>query len=422
MDSPPARIVVLGAGVAALETAFLLHMRLHGRAELWLVSEGDKFLFSPNLVYVPFGADPGASTIRIEDVLARRQIIHVDGEVAGVDIDTGRVHLVDESELPYEHLVIGTDAITCPQEIPGLQDNAVNISDSRGVLTLQERFAHVRGRARAGALQRVVFVVPRHNRGSLPLYEVALMLHTWLRREGAREHVEIAFVTHEAAFAEACGPRMHEVVEHEFTERGIEGHAAERLIEVRAHEAIFADGRTQPFDVLVTIPPHAPGARYEGLPVDERGFLHVESETRQVRGHPEIYAPGDAGDFPLKDVFLALLQADAVADHLAAIVTSGRFSRPFDAQSMQIIDMLDSAAIAQLPLEATHDPDHPVRLRSRAEDEYKVGVSPRWRKARRLFASYLLARFATGEPFQAGPRWRLMDVGVRGMADALTDR
>jgi NADPH-dependent 2,4-dienoyl-CoA reductase/sulfur reductase-like enzyme len=247
------------------------------------------------------------------------------------------------------------------------------------------------------------------------------MLDTWLRRESAREHVDIGFTTNEASFVEACGPRMHEVIEDEFAKRGIEARVAARLTDVRAHEATFAGGGTDHFDVLVTIPPHAPVVGYDGLPVDERGFLRVESESRQVRGHPELYAAGDAGDFPLKDTFLSLLQADAVADHLAATVTGGRFKRPFDPVSMSVIDMLDRAAFAQLPLEVTDDPDHPVRLRSGGEADYKVGVSPLWRMGKRMFASYLLMRFAAGEPFHAGAGWRLMDVGVRAMAGMLAE-
>jgi NADH dehydrogenase FAD-containing subunit len=317
--------------------------------------------------------------------------------------------------------VIATGASCRPQEIPGLQEHAVSICDSAGMLMLRERFMQVRGRAREGTRQRVLFVVPRHSQGSLPLYEVALMLDTWLRRESAREQVDIGFVTHEGSFVEAWGPRMREVVEREFAERRIEGQAAKRLVEVRAHEASFARGRSERFDLLVTIPPHAASVRYDGLPVDERGFLRVESGTRQLQGHPELYAPGDAGDFPLKDAFLALLQADAVADHLAAVVTTGVFKRPFEAISMNVIDMLDRAAFVQLPLELTGDPDHPVRLRTGADADYKIGVSPAWRMGKRMFSSYLLMRFAGGEPFQAGPGWRLMDVGMRAMTGMLAE-
>lgn len=419
MSSPPPRIVVLGAGVAALETAFLLNARLHGRVDVQVVCERDDFLFRPNLVYVPFGADVTASQLSMDMVLATGEIGLQRGEVEGVDTEVGRVHLVDGEQLPYEHLVIATGASCRPQEVPGLQEHAVSIWDSAGMLALRERFTHLRGQAREGTRQRVLFVVPQQNQCSLPLYEVALMLDTWLRRESAREHVGIGFVTHERSFAEACGPRMHDVIEREFAERHIDGQVAENLTHVRANEACFAGGRAERFDLFVTIPPHAPGVRYDGLPVDDRGFLRVESGTRQLLGHPELYAAGNAGDFPLKDVFLALLQADAVVDHLAAVVTTGAFKRPFDAVSMNVIDMLDRAAFAQLPLELTGDPDHPVRLRSGAEAEYKVGVSPAWRMGKRMFSSYLLMRFAAGEPFQAGAGWRLMDVGMRAMTGML---
>jgi sulfide:quinone oxidoreductase len=421
MTATPPRVLVLGAGVAALETAFLLEQRLSGRIELAVVCDQDDFVLRPNLVYVPFGADPVTSTIDATDALLRKGIQSTPGRVAGVDADTGHVRLAGGTRLAYEHLVIATGAAPRMQEIPGLADHAIGIWDSDGMLALQERFARVRGRAREGTRQRVVFVVPRHCQSSSPLYEIALMLDTWLRRENARGNVEVVFITDEDAFAQPCGPRMHEVLEREFAEREIKACTSQRLIEVHEHEASFAEGRDERFDLLVTAPPNAPAVRYEGLPLDDRGFLRVESATRQVIGHPELYAPGDAGDFPVKDAFLGLLQADAVADHLSAIVTAGTFKRPFDAVSVQILDMLDRAAFAQLPLEATGDPDHPVRLRAGADGEYKVGVSPVWRAGKRMFSSYLLMRFAAGEPFHAGAGWRFMDLGVRAMAGMLAE-
>jgi NADH dehydrogenase FAD-containing subunit len=396
-------------------------MRLHGRADVQLVCESDEFLFRPNLVYVPFGADPLASRVVLGPPLWKKEITLEPGRVEGVDTGSGRVHLVGGHELPYEHLVIATGATPRPQAVPGLTDHAVNIWELEGMLGLRERFEQVRGQARGGAHSRVLFVLPRHSQCSPALYEVALMLDTWLRREKSREHVDLGFLTHEASFAEACGPRMHEVLAGEFAERHIEGHAAEHLVEVEADEASFAGGRTEGFDLLVTMPPLAAAVRYEGLPADERGFLRVQAGARQVLGHPEVYVPGDAGDFPLKDGFLALLEADAVADHLAAVITTSDFKRPFDPVSVNVIDMLDRAAFARMPLELTGNPDHPVRLREGAEAEYKVGVSPQWRMAKRMFASYLLMRFSAGEPFHAGAGWRLMDLGVDVMAGMLAD-
>jgi NADH dehydrogenase FAD-containing subunit len=414
-------VVVLGAGVAGLEVAFLLEQRLSGRVDLHVVYDEDRFMLRPNLVYVPFGGDPADSRLPVVETLTRRAIACERGRVEGIDTDIGRVHLDGGRQRAYEHLVIATGATSRPQEVPGLQRHAVNIGEPAAMLTLRERFMHARGRAREGARERALFVVPQHNRLSLPLYEVALMFDTWLRQERVREHVDLGFVTAEESFVEAAGPRMHEIIAREFADRGIEGRTRERVLEVRAQQACFAEGGVEAFDLLVTSAPHRAAVRYEGLPVDDRGFVRVESPTRQVVGHPELYAPGDAGDFPLKDSFLALLQADAAADHIATIVTAGRFKRPFDPVSVQIIDMLDKAAFAQLPLELTGDTNHPVRLRSGANSEYKVGVSPLWRAGKRMYSSYLLMQFAAAEPFQAGRGWRGLDLAVHAMAAMLAE-
>ena len=40
---------------------------------------------------------------------------------------------------------------------------------------------------------------------------------------------------------------------------------------------------------------------------------------------------------------------------------------------------------------------------------------------KRMLASYLLMRFAAGEPFHAGAGWRLMSVGMRAMAGMLAE-
>jgi hypothetical protein len=98
------------------------------------------------------------------------------------------------------------------------------------------------------------------------------------------------------------------------------------------------------------------------------------------------------------------------------VVSGRRAKRPFDATSMLMIDMLDTAAFAQVPLEETGDPDRPVRVRPGAEGDYKVDISRRWRAGKRLFSSYLLMQFSAGAPFDAGPGWRFMDVGVHAMA------
>jgi NADH dehydrogenase FAD-containing subunit len=247
------------------------------------------------------------------------------------------------------------------------------------------------------------------------------MFETWLRREDVREHVDITWSTFEQSYIQAFGPRLHDVVSGEFAERGIEGHTGENVSEITAGEARYADGATRTFDHLIAFPPYISAVRYDGLPSDDRGFLQTEMATRQVAGHPDVYAPGDAGDFPVKQAFLAFLQADTVAEHIAAGAGEHDFEKPFDPVSMCIMEMFDKATFAQVPLELTGDPARPVAVRADADGDYKVGTGHTWRLGKKMLGATVPMRFHAGEPFHAGLAWQMMEVGLRGMSAVLAE-
>jgi sulfide:quinone oxidoreductase len=415
------RVLMLGGGFAALETAFLLRMRMRDEVDLTLVSDNDSFVFRPNSIYVPFGADPDSLLVGLHKPLARRDIAFHLGEVAEVDPDGRQVTLGDSTKLGYDKLVIATGAATSADEVPGLAEHAATIWTALTMLDVRERFERVRDRALAGERQRVLFLVPPNNKCSGPLYEIVFMLETWLRRAHARDHVDITWSTYEQSFIQAFGPRLHEVVTGEFSERGIDGHTEEVVSEVTAGQVRYADGSTREFDELIAFPPYTSAVRYPALPSDDRGFIATEPATRQVVGHPDVYAPGDAGDFPVKQAFLAFLQADSVAEHIGSEASGKPFAAPFDPVSMCVMEMFDKATFAQVPLEVTGDPAQPVRVRPDADGDYKVGTSVMWRLGKKVLGFSVPMRFAAGEPFHAGKGWQLMDVGLKGMAGMLAD-
>jgi sulfide:quinone oxidoreductase len=420
MTSKP-RILVLGGGFAALEAAFLLRMSAGEDAAIRLVSDNDHFVFRPNSIYVPFGTDPSSLLVGLRRPLARRRINFEHGGVAEVDPDARFVTLTDGQRFAYDKLVVATGADTNAGEIPGLEEHAATIWTSDSMLGVRRRFEQARDRARRGERQRILFLVPPNNKCSGPLYEIVMMLETWLRREGVRELVDITWSTYEHGFIQAFGPRLHELVSGEFRERGIDGHTEEVVSEVHAGEVRYADGSARGFDHLIAFPPYVAAVRYDGLPSDERGFLATDLATRLVRGHDDVYAPGDAGDFPIKQAFLAFLQADTVAEHLAAGITGRPFRSPFDPVSMCIMEMFDKATFAQVPVELTGDPDRPVRVRPDADGAYKVGTSPIWRLGKKTLGLSVPARFAAGRPFHAGATWRVMDLGIQAMSGVLAD-
>lgn len=420
MSAKP-RVLVLGGGFAALESAFLLRMRLHDDVDLSLVSDRDEFVFRPNSIYVPFGADPESLLVDLRKPLSKRSIAFHEGRVADVDPDAKLVSLADGQRLGYDKLIVATGAGMRPDEIPGLSEHAQTIWTTESMRGVGEAFMRVRDAGARGEERRVLFLIPPNNKCAGPLYEIVFMLETWLRRAGVADKVQITWSTFEHSYIQAFGPRLHEVVTTEFAQRGIDGHVEEVVTEIRAGEAVYADGSTRAFDELIAFPPYIAAVDYDGLPTDERGFVATDLETRLVTGHDDVYAPGDAGDFPIKQAFLAFLQADAVANHIACDVTGRAFAEGFDPVSMCIMEMFDKATFAQVPVELTGDPDRPVRVRPDADDDYKVGVSPVWRLGKKMLGMTVPLRFHAGEPFHAGTAWQLMDVGIKGMSGVLAD-
>ncbi|WP_284740491.1 NAD(P)/FAD-dependent oxidoreductase [Amycolatopsis sp. RTGN1] len=416
----PNHVVVLGSGFAGLETAFALRALANpDQVRLSLVSDRDDFLFRPNSIYLPFGAAEAPLHVPLAKALRRKEIDSHIAHAEGIDTERGVVH-TSRGPVPYDQLVIATGAAMRPEEVPGLAEHAHTVWSPGRLHALGEQLQWVVQHAAHAQLQRVLFLVPPNNKCAGPLYEIALMLDTWLRRREVRDNVQLAFTTSERSYVQAFGPKLHDVVAAEFAERGIEGRTGAAPDKVSELEVAYTDGTTQDFDLLVAFPPYVAAQRFEGLPTDDRGFLTCEASTREVLGHPGVYAPGDAGDFPVKQAFLALLQAQAVAGQIAADAGAHLPGAGFEPVSMCVLEMFDKATFAQVPLSVTGDPAQPVVVDPAAGDAYRVGTSAAWRLGKKALGTYVPGRFRAGLPVHAGTGWDAMALGLRGATRWLT--
>lgn len=415
------RVVVLGGGFAGLETAFLLKHRLRDEVDIHIVSDQPNFVFRPNTIYVPFGSDPDHLMIPLREPALRQHLNLLEAAVEGVDPAARRVHLRRQPPLAYDDLVIATGATVRPAEIPGLEANAHSIWTPADMLRLRREFERIVENAERAKTTRLLFLVPPHNQCAGPIYQLLFMLDSRLRRHHLRDRVQLTLATAEHSYLHSFGPRLHQMLSADLVERKIQTHRGWTVQEVMPGRVAFANGDTLEYDSLVALPPQVAAVPYGDLPIDERGFIRTEYETRQVDGMPGIYAPGDAGDFPVKMAFLAFLQADATAEAIVAGVRGGARRSSFDAVAMCILDQFDTAIFAQAPLRLTGNPDHPVEVRPDAGDEYKVGMSPLWRLGKKLLGVYLPMRFRAGEPFHVGAAWKMMETGLRGMSGVLAD-
>ena len=202
-----------------METAFYLRHAAGRKLDLTLVSDDDHFLYRPNTIYIPFGTDPATLRIPLFKPALRKDIQLLLGRATEIDTDRCTVS-VGSKEIPYDYLVVATGAAMRAEEIPGLGEHALTLWTIDEMLQLREK---LRSMVESDKSQLMLFLVPPNNRCSGPLYEMALMVDTWLRREGARDRVFLSWATYEEAYLKAFGPRVNALIHDEFVERGIRG-------------------------------------------------------------------------------------------------------------------------------------------------------------------------------------------------------
>ncbi len=239
------------------------------------------------------------------------------GELVSVDREQRVVYTAQGEPLPYELLFVASGA-RFEAALPGAltfrgeQDE----SDFRSLLAELE----------SGAVSSVAFAVPPAASWPLPLYELALMSAAHLGGR-ARSRARLVLVTPEGAPLDLFERAASEVVAGLLDAAGIEvecgRYAAERTADGLR---LVPDGHLS-VERVVTLP-RLRGPHFAGLPCDREGFLQTDLHGR-VRGVDDVYAAGDVTSFPVKQGGIAVQQAGAAAEDVAARLGVALRPKPF---------------------------------------------------------------------------------------------
>ncbi|MBS1869398.1 MAG: FAD-dependent oxidoreductase [Actinobacteria bacterium] len=311
-ESAPPRVLVVGGGVAALETVLALRANAGMRVEVELIAPHRELRYPPLDVVEPFGLAP--PRLALADALAPLGVRHRLDAVADVDALGHWVRTAEGAVLRYEALVLAVGARPV-RPLAG----ALVFGDPRS----REEFARLLAGAEVGRVERLLFAVPAGVRWPLPLYELAVMT---ARRLQGRARVSLA--TTERAPLELFGGRASGRLLEYLERLGIAFLPAARLVRARPGEALLEPGsRVVRADRVVTLP-LLRGPAIVGVPRDADGFVPVDAHGA-VRGVADLYAAGDATDYPIKQGGLATQQADAIAEAIAARAGAPLTPAPF---------------------------------------------------------------------------------------------
>ena len=300
------QVVIVGGGVAALEALIGLRALAGDRVSVTVVSQDDWFVERPLTVGEPFGMG-SAARHSLPEIAAEFDAGFVHATVAVVASGEQRISCAGGTDLGFDTLILAPGARMRP---PSADAIAFGAPGSGAAME------NVLSQLRSGEVRRAAFVAPSMTGWLLPLYELALMTGRELVRSKV-EGAQLRLVTPEDRPLTLFGDRGSENVGRLLAAAGIEFIGATRATVRGGEVALGATGESIAVDCVVTLPlMRGPGLA--GVPALEPDDFIPVDEYGRVEGLADVYAAGDAIDFPIKQGGLAAQQADAVAAHVAA--------------------------------------------------------------------------------------------------------
>lgn len=317
MPNGNSRIVILGAGFAALGAARELRRRAP-QALISILAPRAEFVYLPSLIWIPPGIRQGHELIiPLQPFLKKYRINHCPCTVSGLK-DGGRTIVTDHGEIANDALIIATGGRFL-KGMPGIE-HALTLCEGVGAA---ER---IRDRLNGMSGGHIAFGFggnpkePSAMRGG-PMFELLFGVETWLRQQGKRDKFHLVFFNAAAEPGKRLGEKAVRNLLAEMQRRGIETHLGNKILGF-SERAVQTETATLPADLILFMPglTGPAWAADSGIELSAGGFFPADAHCA-VRGCERVFVAGDAGSYPgpdwlPKQAHMADLQARAAAENL----------------------------------------------------------------------------------------------------------
>jgi sulfide:quinone oxidoreductase len=288
------KVLVLGANFGGLTAALAVKAELEGDVDVTVVSASDTFLFTPSLIWLPFGKRVASDiTFPVEPTLDTHGIEFVHTSATNLDPVAKRVTVADGRTFDYDYLVVATGYRNHDDVVPGFKENATTIT------TLAE--AERTGAAWRRYLRDPGDVVVAATQGAGcfgAAYEFLFNTAYQLRKAKLHKQVKLTYVTAEpflGHFGIGGLPHGEQLLGMFLKKEGIDARISVAVDHVDDGALVLAGGETVPFSFGMVVPPFL-GQEFltsaDGL-ADEKGFVRVR-DTYQSEKYDDVYAVGVA--------------------------------------------------------------------------------------------------------------------------------
>ncbi len=323
------RIVVVGGGTGGTIVANNLSRRLAGeirsnRVHITMLSDSDRHMYQPGLLYVAFGQMAPDQLYRDQaSMLEPTVAFHVD-PVTEFHLDKNEIETESGKTYKYDILVIATGARIVPEEVPGLTEGAESFFTEESAVRMHKRLMEFEG----GTVAMTVSIP--HKCPVAPV-EAIFMMHDFFKARGIRDKVKLRYhypINHVHATANVA-----RWAKPEFDKAGIEYETLFNLKEVDPENQIIysEEGTEVNYDLLIAIPPHRGAETVDKNDLGEGGWIPTDRFKLTMDGHDNVYVIGDATNIPVsKTGSAAHYEAEVVAENVASLIKTGTPVREYD--------------------------------------------------------------------------------------------
>ena len=269
---------------------------------------------------------PGTLEIDLRSLAHAARADLVLEKAVGVDVSSQTVRFENHEPVPFDVLSVGAGSVPNRAGIDASDEAWVPIKPMQTFLMrLYERLQEW-NRSDLEAIRVLVIG------GGVGGIEISLCLPAYLRRsfDGLRHTITI--VDARERIGGGLAPRALRKTEALIATRGVDVITGTRVTRIEEREAVCADGRRIPADLVILAAGAAPPPVVEAmtLPKDPRGFL-LTRDTLQSTGAASVFAVGDSGSLegastPKAGVY-AVRQGPVLWNNVRAFVRGEPLSR-----------------------------------------------------------------------------------------------
>jgi len=294
------RVLMLGGNFGGLTAALEVKAGLGDDVDVTVVSADDRFLFSPSLIWLPFGKRrAGDITFPLGPVFDAHGIGFVHAEATAI-APAIRTVTTTGGRYEYDYLVIATGYRNKFDAVPGLGPDGhaqtiTSLADAERAGTAWTKFLDDPGPVIIGATQGASCF------GAA--YEFLFNTSHQLRKAKLHSRVPLTFITAEpfvGHFGIGGLPGGEKLLKMFLRKEGINAVTGVAMEEVTADQVKLTDGSQYPFRYAMVVPPFIGQEVIRTTPglSDDKGYVPVE-DTYQSKVYPEIYAVGIAAQVPV---------------------------------------------------------------------------------------------------------------------------